>query len=129
MRPGPCLPSTLGEWKGKADRGLGGFQGGGEALCRAALRRLRRDSGTASGINWGPTLADRRAGHEGTSRKAMEGVLRGRPGRAGAGGHGTDSSALGSGCARALGCEQDFAIAGQDCIPRRLEEMSRGRAR
>ena len=41
----------------------------------------------------------------------------------------TDSSALGVlDAARELGCEQDFAIAGQDCIPEVLEEMSSGKS-
>ena len=30
--------------------------------------------------------------------------------------------------ARELGCEQDFAIAGQDCIPEALEETSSGKS-
>jgi ribose transport system substrate-binding protein len=39
----------------------------------------------------------------------------------------TDSSALGVlDAARALGCEQDLAIAGQDCIPEALQEMRSG---
>jgi ribose transport system substrate-binding protein len=41
----------------------------------------------------------------------------------------TDSSALGVlDAARAMGCEQDLAIAGQDCIPEVLEEMSSGKS-
>ena len=41
----------------------------------------------------------------------------------------TDSSALGViDAARELGCEQDFAIAGQDCIPEALEEMRSGKS-
>lgn len=41
----------------------------------------------------------------------------------------TDSSALGVlDAARELGCEQDFAIAGQDCIPEALAEMSSGKS-
>jgi len=40
----------------------------------------------------------------------------------------TDSSALGVlDAARELGCEQDLAIAGQDCIPEVLDEMSSGK--
>ena len=41
----------------------------------------------------------------------------------------TDSSALGVlDAARELGCEQDFAIAGQDCIPEVLDEMGSGKS-
>jgi ribose transport system substrate-binding protein len=41
----------------------------------------------------------------------------------------TDSSALGVlDAARAMGCEPDLAIAGQDCIPEVLEEMSSGKS-
>jgi ribose transport system substrate-binding protein len=41
----------------------------------------------------------------------------------------TDPSALGVlDAARELGCEQDFAIAGQDCIPEALEEMRSGKS-
>ena len=41
----------------------------------------------------------------------------------------TDSSALGVlDAAREMGCEQDFAIAGQDCIPEALEEMRSGKS-
>jgi ribose transport system substrate-binding protein len=41
----------------------------------------------------------------------------------------TDSSALGVlDAARELGLEQDFAIAGQDCIPEVLEEMRSGKS-
>ncbi len=39
----------------------------------------------------------------------------------------TDSSALGVlDAVRELGCEPDFAIAGQDCIPEAVEEMRTG---
>jgi len=41
----------------------------------------------------------------------------------------TDSSALGVlDAARAVGREQDFAIAGQDCIPEVIEEMKSGKS-
>jgi len=41
----------------------------------------------------------------------------------------TDSSALGVlDAARELGCEHDLAIAGQDCIPEALKEMSSGKS-
>jgi len=41
----------------------------------------------------------------------------------------TDSSALGVlDAARAVGREQDFAIAGQDCIPEVIEEMRTGKS-
>ena len=41
----------------------------------------------------------------------------------------TDSSALGVlDATRAAGCEEDFAIAGQDCIPEVIEEMRSGKS-
>ncbi len=64
------------------------------------------------------------------SRKAMNELLQGHH----AGEHilvaaTTDSSALGVlDAARELKCEQDFAIAGQDCIPEMLEEMQSGKS-
>jgi ribose transport system substrate-binding protein len=62
------------------------------------------------------------------SREAMKELLRGSV----YGQHilvaaATDSSALGVlDAVRELGCEQDVAIAGQDCIPEALEEMRKG---
>ena len=64
------------------------------------------------------------------SRNAMREVLREhRPGEQILVAAITDSSALGVlDAARELGCEQDFAIAGQDCIPEALDEMSAGKS-
>jgi ribose transport system substrate-binding protein len=62
------------------------------------------------------------------SRKAMKDLLSGhRSGERILVAAATDSSALGVlDAARELGCEHDFAIAGQDCIPQVIEEMRSG---
>ena len=64
------------------------------------------------------------------SRKAMKELLQGhRAGERILVAATTDSSALGVlDAARELKCEQDFAIAGQDCIPEMLEEMKSGKS-
>ncbi|HEV2486688.1 MAG TPA: substrate-binding domain-containing protein [Terracidiphilus sp.] len=64
------------------------------------------------------------------SRLAMREVLRGhRSGERILVAATTDSSALGVlDAARELGCEHDFAIAGFDCIPEVLKEMSSGKS-
>jgi ribose transport system substrate-binding protein len=65
-----------------------------------------------------------------SSQKAMREMLKGhRKGERILVAAATDSSALGVlDAARELGCEQDFAIVGQDCIPEALAEMSSGKS-
>lgn len=116
-------------WKGKVDRVVGvGFSEAGSVV-------QSRISGAFDGIrerltDLGPShfLQIEGRGMREPSRLAMKEFL-----RAHASGQrilvaaATDSSALGVlDAVRELGCEPDFAIAGQDCIPEALEEMRKG---
>jgi ribose transport system substrate-binding protein len=119
------------KWKGSVDRVIGvGFSEAGSFV-------QSRITGAFDGIREAfPDLtADRFVYIEGrgmreASRRAMMDLLRGHR----AGDHilvaaTTDSSALGVlDAARELGCEQDLAIVGQDCIPEVLEEMRSGKS-
>jgi ribose transport system substrate-binding protein len=119
------------KWKGNVDRVIGvGFSEAGSFV-------QSRITGAFDGIRDRlPDLTPDRflqiegRGMREASRKAMEDVLRGhRAGQRILVAATTDSSALGVlDAARELGCEQDIAIAGQDCIPEVLEEMSSGRS-
>lgn len=116
-------------WKGKVDRVVGvGFSEAGSVV-------ESRISGAFDGIR--ERLKELSPGHffeidgrgmREPSRQAMREFLRDYV----YGQHilvaaATDSSALGVlDAVRELGCEQDVAIAGQDCIPEALEEMRKG---
>ena len=122
---------ALTQVEGKVDRVIGvGFKEAGSFV-------QSRITGAFEGIRERlPDLAHDRfiqiegRGMREPSRNAMEEFLKGHQ----AGQHilvaaATDSSALGVlDAARELGCEQDFAIAGQDCIPEALEEMRTGKS-
>lgn len=122
---------ALLKWKGNVDRVIGvGFKEAGSFV-------QSRITGAFDGIRERlPELTPDRflqiegRGMREASRKAMEDVLqRHRGGERILVAAATDSSALGVlDAARALGCEQDFAIAGQDCIPEALEEMNSGKS-
>jgi ribose transport system substrate-binding protein len=122
---------ALVKWKGRVDQAIGvGFKEAGSFV-------ESRITGAFDGIRERlPELtADQFVQIEGrgmreASRKAMESVLRGHlAGERVLVAAATDSSALGVlDAARALGCEQDLAIAGQDCIPEALEEMKSGKS-
>jgi ribose transport system substrate-binding protein len=119
------------KWNGSVDTVIGvGFSEAGSFV-------QSRISGAFEGIRERlPELSPERflqiegRGMREPSRKAVLGLLNSH--RRGA--HilvaaATDSSALGVlDAARELECEQDFAIAGQDCIPEVLEEMSSGKS-
>ena len=119
------------KWKGNVDRVIGvGFSEAGSFV-------QSRITGAFDGIRERlPELTpDRFTQIEGRgmrepSRKAMLEVLRNhKAGERILVAATTDSSALGVlDAAREMGCEQDFAIAGQDCIPEVLEEMSSGKS-
>jgi len=119
------------KWKGKADRAIGvGFKEAGsfvQSRITGAFDGIRERLPELTGDR---LLQIEGRGMREASRKAMEGVLRGhRAGERVLVATATDSSALGVlDAARALGCEQDFAIAGQDCIPEALEEMRSGKS-
>jgi ribose transport system substrate-binding protein len=121
---------ALRKWKGKVDRVLGvGFSEAGSFV-------QSRITGAFDGIRarLKEIPADRFTQIEGRgmrepSRLAVTDFLRGDH----KGEHilvaaATDSSALGIlDAARALGREEEFAIAGQDCIPEVMEEMRSGK--
>ena len=119
------------KWKGSVDRVIGvGFSEAGSFV-------QSRITGAFDGIRERlPELTPDRfiqiegRGMREPSRKAMLEVLRNhRAGERILVAAATDSSALGVlDAARELGCEQDVAIAGQDCIPEVLEEMSTGKS-
>jgi len=119
------------KWKGSVDRVIGvGFSEAGSFV-------QSRITGAFDGIRERlPELTPERfqqiegRGMREPSRIAMREVLRGhRAGERILVAAATDSSALGVlDAARELGCEQDFAIAGQDCIPEALEEMRSGKS-
>ena len=119
------------KWKGNVDRVIGvGFSEAGSFV-------QSRITGAFDGIRERlPELAaDRFLQIEGrgmreASRSAMKNLLRGhQAGERILVAAATDPSALGVlDAARELGCEQDFAIAGQDCIPEALEEMRSGKS-
>ena len=122
---------ALSKWKGNVDRVIGvGFKEAGSFV-------QSRVAGAFDGIRERlPDLPHDRfiqiegRGMREPSCNAMKEFLKGHQGGqrilvAAA----TDSSALGViDAARELGCEQDFAIAGQDCIPEALEEMRSGKS-
>lgn len=119
------------KWNGNVDRVIGvGF---GEAGSFVQSRITGAFDGIREGL---PSLApDRFSRIEGrgmrdASHRAMKEELRNHHrGERILVAAATDSSALGVlDAARELGCEQDFAIAGQDCIPEALEEMRSGKS-
>jgi ribose transport system substrate-binding protein len=119
------------KWNGQVDRVIGvGFSEAGSFV-------QSRITGAFDGIREGlPHLSsDRFSQIEGrgmreASHRAMKEVLRNHHrGERILVAAATDSSALGVlDAARELGCEQDFAIAGQDCIPEALSEMRSGKS-
>jgi ribose transport system substrate-binding protein len=118
------------KWSGQVDRVIGvGFREAGSFV-------QSRITGAFDGIRQRlPELAPESfvqiegRGMREPSCRAMVEMLQGhRPGERILVAASTDSSALGVlDAARELGCEQDVAIAGQDCIPEALEEMSTGK--
>lgn len=119
------------KWNGSVDRVIGvGF---GEAGSFVQSRITGAFDGIREGL---PDLTtDRFTQIEGrgmreASHRAMKEALRShRRGERILVVAATDSSALGVlDAARELGCEPDFAIAGQDCIPEALEEMRSGKS-
>jgi ribose transport system substrate-binding protein len=122
---------ALRKWKGKADwvLGVGMAEAGGFVQSRisGAFEAIR------TRLNQVP--ADRFLRLEGRGMRQqsnlamMEFLGTHRRGERFLVATATDSSALGVlDAARALGREQDFAIAGQDCIPEVLEEMKSGKS-
>ena len=119
------------KWKGIVDRVIGvGFSEAGSFV-------QSRITGAFDGIRERmPELTAEQfeqiegRGMRGASRLAMREALRNhRVGRHVLVAAATDSSALGVlDAARELGCEQDFAIAGQDCIPEALKELRSGKS-
>lgn len=119
------------KWKGSVDRVIGvGFSEAGSFV-------QSRITGAFDGIRDRlPELAPDHflqiegRGMREASRNAMKEMLREhRAGERILVAAATDSSALGVlDAAREMGCEQDFAIAGQDCIPEALEEMKSGKS-
>lgn len=120
---------ALRRWNGVVERVIGvGFREAGSFV-------QSRITGAFDGIReLLPDLAAQQfrqvegRGMREASRKAMLDVLKDhRPGERILVAAATDSSALGVlQAARELGCEQDMAIAGQDCIPEALEEIRTG---
>jgi ribose transport system substrate-binding protein len=127
---------ALRKWKGKVDLVLGvGFAEAGTFV-------QSRITGAFDGIR--ERLSEIPAAHfiqvEGrgmrqASKQAVTRLLRDRAGARAETGErilvaaATDSSALGVlDAARQAGCEADFAIVGQDCIPEALEEMRSGKS-
>jgi ribose transport system substrate-binding protein len=119
------------KWKGSVDRVIGvGFKEAGSFV-------QSRITGAFDGIRERlPELPSERfvqmegRGMREPSRIAMKGFLRGhRSGQRILVAAANDSSALGVlDAVRELGLEQEFAIAGQDCIPEALEEMRSGKS-
>lgn len=119
------------KWKGSVDRVIGvGFKEAGSFV-------QSRITGAFDGIRERlPELPGERfvqmegRGMREPSRMAMKGFLRGhRSGQRILVAAANDSSALGVlDAVRELGLEQEFAIAGQDCIPEVLEEMRSGKS-
>ncbi len=122
---------AVSKWKGTVDRVIGvGFNEAGSFV-------QSRVTGAFEGIRERlPDLAHDRfiqiegRGMREQSRNAMKEFLKGhQAGQRILVAAATDSSALGViDAARELGCEQDFAIAGQDCIPEALEELRSGKS-
>jgi ribose transport system substrate-binding protein len=120
---------ALQRWKGNVDRVIGvGFSEAGSFV-------QSRITGAFDGIRERlPELTPEHfvqiegRGMRGPSQAAMKNYLRDhRVGEHILVATSTDSSALGVlDAAREMGCEQDFAIVGQDCIPEVLQEMRKG---
>lgn len=120
---------ALRRWNGVVDRVIGvGFREAGSFV-------QSRITGAFDGIReLLPNLTSQQfrqvegRGMREASHKAMLEVLKDhRPGERILVAAATDSSALGVlQAARELGCEQDLAIVGQDCIPEALEEIRTG---
>lgn len=116
-------------WKGKVDRVVGvGFSEAGSFV-------QNRIWGAFDGIRerFKDLTADQffqidGRGMRDASRKAMSELLAGwRTGGQTLVAAANDTSALGAlDAVREAGCEQDFAIVGQDCIPEVLDEMRKG---
>jgi ribose transport system substrate-binding protein len=122
---------ALRKWKGKVDRVIG------TGISEAGSFVQSRITGAFDGIreHLGDLTPDRFLQLEGRgmrlpSQQAMEEFLRGhQPGEHVLVAAATDSSALGVlDAIRKSGCERDFAIVGQDCIPEVLAEMRTGKS-
>jgi ribose transport system substrate-binding protein len=122
---------ALRKWKGKVDRVIG------TGISEAGSFVQSRITGAFDGIreHLGDLTPDRFLQLEGRgmrlpSQQAMEEFLRGhQPGEHVLVAAATDSSALGVlDAIRKAGCERDFAIVGQDCIPEVLAEMRTGKS-
>jgi len=117
------------KWKGSVDRVIGvGFSEAGsfvQSRITGAFDGIRERLGELTPEHF---LQIEGRGMREPSRRAMLEAVRGhKAGERILVAAATDSSALGVlDAARELGCEQDFAIAGQDCIPEVLEEMRTG---
>lgn len=119
------------KWKGRVDQVIGvGFSEAGsfvQSRITGAFEGIRE---RLPDLTPGQYVHIEGRGMREPSRRAMIELLRGqRAGERILVAATTDSSALGVlDAARELGREQDFAIAGQDCIPEVLEEMSTGKS-
>ena len=121
---------ALRAWKGKADWVVGvGMSEAGTFVQSRITGAFDSIRDRLNEIPAGRFIQIDGRGMRKPSEVAMTEFLRGRPG----GEHilvaaATDSSALGVlDAIRQAGREEDFAIAGQDCIPEVLEEMRSGR--
>ena len=121
---------ALSKWRGKADWIVGvGFAEAGsfvQSRMTGAFEAIRERIGDLSASRF--VLLDGR-GMRQPSQLAMTNWLKShKKGQRILVAVATDSSALGVlDAVRQTGCEQDFAIAGQDCIPEVLEEMRSGK--
>lgn len=119
------------KWKGKVDYVLGvGFAEAGsfvQARITGAFEGIREK---LKDIQQGKFVSLDGRGMRAPSQRAIEGFLKQhRKGERILVAAATDSSALGVlDAARHAGCESDFAIVGQDCIPEVLEEMRSGKS-
>jgi ribose transport system substrate-binding protein len=119
------------KWKGTVDRVIGvGFSEAGSFVQSRITGAFDGIRARLPGLTLDQFLQVEGRGMREASRKAMMDVLRGhRAGERILVAATTDSSALGVlDAARELDCEQDFAIAGQDCIPEAIEEMQSGKS-
>jgi ribose transport system substrate-binding protein len=118
-------------WQGRVDRVIGvGFKEAGSFVQSRIAGAFDGIQERFPGLTPDRFLQIEGRGLREASRNAMREVLREhRLGEQILVAAITDSSALGVlEAARELGCEQDFAIAGQDCIPEALDEMSSGKS-
>ena len=119
------------KWKGQVDRVIGvGFSEAGsfvQSRIRGAFDGIRERIKELTPSHF---LQIEGRGMREPSRRAMKEFLRAHSkGQLILVAATTDSSALGIlDAVREMGCEQDFAIAGQDCIPEVLDEMRSGKS-